>query len=179
MGEVGTGSNALPCEGSVHSRLRSGVVILEVSRNPASLLHALTGNVELKPVRHALEEASLDLSGSSGAMMLVYPAQYQTVDSMVKEWDLQRRHIITSPDLEAIVKQAIESLPKRDRVRVKSSRRIPGSEFHAREQRIVIRDRNTFLDVADLDTERSWPGSTGTKSTTDACRRKGRNPRRG
>jgi len=80
----------------------------------------------------------------------------------VKGLHLQRRHIVTSPDLEAIVTQAIESLPRRDGVRVKSSRRIPGSAFHAREQRIVIRD-NTFLDVEEMGTGQ----------------RKGRNPRRG
>lgn len=166
-----------PCEGWARSRLRSGVVILEVSRNPASLMHALARNAELQLVQHALQQASLDHCGPYGAMMLVYPHQYHAVEMMVKNWDLQRRHIITSLDLEAIVKQVVESLPKKDRVRIKSSRHVPGSELHAREQRIVIRDRNTFLDVEDLDTERSGPGSAGTKSTTDACRRKGRNPR--
>lgn len=165
--------------GLIRNRLPSGVVILEVSRNPASLLQALTGNVALQPVRRALEEANLDMSIPSGAMMLVNPDQYRAVQMVVTSWNLKPRHIITSTELEATVKQAIEDLPKRDRVRIKSSRRIPGSELHATEQRVAISVRNTFWEVEDLCAERSWPQSAGTASTTDgACLRKGRNPRR-
>lgn len=182
VGEAGTGSNASFGQDTLpwlQSRFRSGFVILEVSRNPASLLHALTGNITLQAVRRALEAAGFDFSCQSGAVMLVKPDQYQAVDFLVRRWDLQKRHIIISPDFEATVRQAIASVPKADKVRVKSCRRVLGRELHAREQRITIGYKSTFVDVADMGSQGSWPGSTRTQSTTDACQRKRHNPRRG
>lgn len=124
------------------------MVIIVVSRNPASLVDAFETDAEICQIRERLAQAGHPLQLPLGAAILVRPHQYRPVEMVAATRNLKQRHIIVSESFEAHVHRAISTLASKEKVRVKGREVVQGAELHASVQQIRIRKKNTFLDVA-------------------------------
>lgn len=155
--------------------LQEDVIILEVSRNPASLLQALQKNQSLQSLQSALSQAGLYPHLPGGAATFVSVHQYQSVKLATASLDLQKRHIITSKSMESTVSDVIASLPKKERVRIKTRTVIDHLELLSRDQNRCIKTSHTFISLSSE--SESSQRIARTASTTDGNSRSKFRPR--
>lgn len=149
------------------------VVILAVSRNPASLYKALLECTLLQPIRESLVNAGLGPELPCGALMLVRPHQYSSVELMAPSLGLKRSDLVISADIEEHVTNIIRCV--KEKVRIRSRRPLPlGSLLYAKNQQMPVRVKHTFLMVDSASSQ----SAAKTASTTDADCRKGPPPRK-
>lgn len=167
-----------PFRPSLQSQLQTGVVVIEVSRNPIALQQSLDADTQLQRMQCALSDAGLDPKLPTGAFVLVPLSQYRAVRMVAERLDLQRRHFVVSEDAEQVLQGLIQSLPGKEKVRVKSRQWISGLRLYTAEQDILAEVNRTFVNVPVSSSMRSRPQGQATCSTTDAHFQNARNPRK-
>lgn len=167
-----------PHRQSLQRQLQTGVVVIEVSRNPNALFQSLDADAQLHLLRSALSEAGFDPQLPSGASLLVPLDQYRAVKMVAERLDLKRRHFVVSHDLEPLLHSLIQGLPSKDNVRVKSRETISGLKLYTTVHDILAEVSHSFIEIAGSSSMRSRPRGPATSSTTDAHGQHGRNPRR-
>lgn len=106
-----------------------GIVILEFSRHPKALQHALMSSPALKPWSAALESKGFTSElPESKAKVFVEPDHFDIAvaaasEHMQPKGGLTPRHVIVPPGLEGTVKDIVSQLPGKEHVKVKSRTR--------------------------------------------------------
>lgn len=155
-----------------HRSQQDRVLVLAVSRNPSILYQAL--RTELQPIMQSLINAGLRPELPCGTLMLVHPHQYKPVELMAAALSLKRSDLVVSAELEGRVADIISRI--KEKVRITGRRPVPlGSLLHARNQKMPVMVKHTFLTVDSASSQRA---EEATASTTDADRRKGPPPRK-
>lgn len=98
-----------------------------------------------REVRSALFDAGFSFRLPSGATMFVTPEQYNGALAAVRDWNLQRSHIVVLSELEGLFEELRQSLPSKARVHIKRRDPIPGSQVLAQEQGRPYYVSNTFV----------------------------------
>lgn len=118
-------------------------ILLEVTRTHQSLRRALLEGPELAEIRVALQEKGNEVElASCGAKVFVRPEQYANVLVALETVKLQPRHVITTPEFEAIVTSVIQGV---SRTAVKNSQSIVTSPLYNEDPDVPVEIKRTFI----------------------------------
>ena len=104
------------------------VVVLDFSRSPRAFREALLGPQLCDDCRECLGGAAVSVTElGSGAKVLVRPEHLEPVREAIRltKSVLQHQHVIVDPELADIVIELAQSLPGREKVRVRRRGTMP------------------------------------------------------
>jgi hypothetical protein len=102
------------------------IILLDFSRNPKEFHDTLSHCTALNACCEALLKAGKSPKLPSGAHLFARPEFFDAALATIarEHWDLKRRHVVVSHDLEAHVMHAVKTLPSRSQVRLKHRQAI-------------------------------------------------------
>jgi len=164
------------------------VILLKFSRNPSLFHELLQTSAQLDGCRQALEDEGFPWRLPSGAYIFVKGNQYQAVVAWLTSEGvhLGPAHVVVSTESEAIVIDVVNSIPRSHKIceqrRLEvalGSQGCSPSEAGNGSDQLAITITRTFIHVMVPSSLRSMPtDGQKTVSTTDACERRGLNPRK-
>jgi len=99
------------------SNFGDAVHILQVTRAPYELRHALHHGRELESIRMQFEEAGHSCILGSGGSIFLYPQQYTAVQAIVSQMQLKPHFLVVNEAFLPLVLEAIRSIPPKANVR--------------------------------------------------------------
>lgn len=147
----------------------STIMLLEFTRHPRAFTHKLLRGEDLRELREALWREGRDCNLPGGAKILVPPADYAPAMRATVGMRLHPSHVITSEEYVPVVLAAVNELPHRANVRLRSLQVLAYS-YGQGEGTVVVRHGFLNLPAPLRDAQ------VVVNSTTEAHR--GQNPRR-
>jgi len=151
------------------------LLLLQLSRSTEALHNALSNSHELEPVRAALYASGFRPLLPSGATVLAAPAHFNIALLSVAGRVLQPCHVIVTESLESLVLEVVNSLPTREKIRLRRSETVGFVGQTADDEWRVVLVRRTFLEVP---RGIVLAPTSVIQSTTEALERRAVNPRR-
>jgi hypothetical protein len=151
------------------------LLLLQFSRSTEAFHNALSNSHQLEPVRAALFASGFRPLLPSGATVFTAPAQFNIALLSVAGRVLQPCHIIVTESLEPLVLEVANTLPTREKIRLRRSETVGFVGQTAGDELRVVLVRRTFLEVP---RGIVLAPTSVIQSTTEALERRAVNPRR-
>lgn len=123
------------------------VYLLRLTRNPTELRERLHAGDELETVRAALNADGYDTRLPSGASIFVEPSHYATIRLVTSRVELLPHHVVVSQALFPLVLEAVEAMPSRRDVRIRSAQTLALVDNQTVGLGDTVVVERTFLDI--------------------------------